>query len=477
MGVPPRDEKKPGTAESNLDRAGLNWKPESKSLRLESIPTRTGPNRSETAGLISRQFGRLNMRKSRLTACTRTVRSQPVTAARKSQWGARGTICFSSRSVIIRGWKNHSDPRLARPVRPMPPIVVTGAAGQLGRALCAEFGSAALGLTRADLDLSRPDELKSQLLRLSPAVVVNSAAYTEVDRAEADEELCFRINSVAVEALADACRQMGAVLVQISTDYVFDGSVTRVTPFTEADEPCPQGVYARSKLAGERAAATAPRHLIVRTCGLYGVGGRNFVETMLRLGAERRVLRVVDDQTCSPSYAAHVASAIAALLRGNAQGIFHIANAGAVTWHDFAAEIFRQAGLPVKLMRISAAEYGAAALDRPTACWTPRATSAWQARRCRTGGGPWPSTWSPERRASELRCAPSRSSELRCLGERQALLILDREQRLGDRPVDGQLRIIPAQGALKCRLVKVAALVDHVSLGREHTKAVRDARG
>ncbi len=244
-------------------------------------------------------------------------------------------------------------------------VIITGATGQLGRALCAQLGPSARGLTRANFDLSQPETLALRLQQLAPAIginsVINCAAYTQVDRAESDSEQCFLVNAAAVEALADACNQCGATLVQISTDYVFAGSAARTIPFTEDDAPNPQGVYARSKLAGELAARKCNKHLIVRTCGLFGVGGHNFVETMLRLGAERDRLRVVDDQHCTPSYAAHVAQAIHFLLESRQTGLFHVVNRGATTWHDFAAEIFRQARLPVELERITTAEYRAAA--------------------------------------------------------------------------------------------------------------------
>jgi dTDP-4-dehydrorhamnose reductase len=154
-------------------------------------------------------------------------------------------------------------------------------------------------------------------------------------------------------------------LVQISTDYVFGGDAARRTPYRESDEPSPLGVYGWSKLEGERRAAGWAKHVIVRTCGLYGPAaprsGGNFVATMLRLGRQRGRLRVVADQCCTPTYVPHLAGAIRFLLGVGAPGLYHVVNAGATTWHDFAAEIFRQAGLAVSLEPITAAQYGAPA--------------------------------------------------------------------------------------------------------------------
>ena len=241
------------------------------------------------------------------------------------------------------------------------PIVVTGARGQLGRAFCQLLGPQAIGLTRAELNLAEPELVAERLRALRPAAVIHCAAYTQVDRAESDAALCYRVNAQAVEALAQVCNEWGATLLQISTDYVFAGSARGAGPFTEEDQPEPRGVYASSKLAGEVAARGCRNHLIVRTCGLYGPPGPNFVETMLRLGTQRGQVRVVGDQHCTPSYAAHVARAAAFLLASGERGLFHVVNHGATTWHDFAAEIFRQAGLAVRLERISTAEYNAPA--------------------------------------------------------------------------------------------------------------------
>lgn len=246
-------------------------------------------------------------------------------------------------------------------------VLITGASGQLGAALCRRLGAAAVGLERSELDITDASVVQAAIADLRPDVFINTAGYTAVDRAESDREACYAANATGVAILAGACERHNSRLVQISTDYVFGQDASRRTPYRETDVPGPQGVYAHSKLAGERRAATCPRHLIVRTCGLYGPrvpGSRstNFVETMLRLAGERNVIRVVDDQRCTPSYVDDVAAAIEFLVHSSAEGVYHVVNGGSATWYEFAAEIFQIAGNPsVKLEPISTAQYAAPA--------------------------------------------------------------------------------------------------------------------
>jgi dTDP-4-dehydrorhamnose reductase len=246
-------------------------------------------------------------------------------------------------------------------------VVVIGSGGQLGSELCRQLGADAVGLDLPELDLTDRDRVLGRLAEIAPQVVINTAAFTQVDLAEEQVELCRAVNADGVAHLVEACRKRDCPLVQISTDYVFGDDGRRI-PYREADEPRPLGAYARSKLEGERQAARWQRHVIVRTSGLYGPpgshSGGNFVETMLRLAGRRSRLRVVHDQQCTPSYTAHVARAIRFLVQRGAYGTYHVVNTGATTWHDFAAEIFRRAGLDVRLEPITTAEYGAAA-SRP----------------------------------------------------------------------------------------------------------------
>ena len=247
--------------------------------------------------------------------------------------------------------------------------LVTGAAGQLGGEICRLLGPQAIATDIDTLDLTDGPAVGQALDRWRPAVVINCAAYTRVDQAESEAELCRAVNVTAVEHLAAACARLDCPLVQISTDYVFGGPGGG-RPHLETDPVSPQGVYARTKLAGELAAARHARHIIVRTCGLYArpsdARAENFVKTILRLARSRDTLRVVADQHCTPSYVPHVARAVL-FLAGLAEaipapwGIYHVTNRGATTWHELACEIVRLAGLKVTVEPITTAEYPLAA--------------------------------------------------------------------------------------------------------------------
>jgi dTDP-4-dehydrorhamnose reductase len=250
---------------------------------------------------------------------------------------------------------------------------VLGAAGQLGRDLCPLLPGEVVPLSRADIDLDHHAATPPFFAAGRPAidVLVNCAAYNFVDKAETEPEEALAVNGLGVRALASLCATHDIKLVHLSTDYVFGWDAGRTTPFSEDDAPGPVSVYGLSKLAGEYAVrAASPANVVVRTCGLYGihgVGGKggNFVETMLRLAGQGKPLRVVADQRCAPSYTADVAQAVAALVRGGASGLYHATSAGSCTWHEFAAEIFRLAGVKPSLTAITTAEFGAAA-RRPT---------------------------------------------------------------------------------------------------------------
>jgi dTDP-4-dehydrorhamnose reductase len=244
---------------------------------------------------------------------------------------------------------------------------VLGAAGQLGRDLCPRLPGEVVALARDRADLTKPDALRATLDEVAPEVVVNCAAYNLVDRAESEPPAAFAVNAWGVRELALWCRKRGRLLVHFSSDYVFGLDESRRTPWVDADAPGPVSVYGLSKLAGEYLVrSTCPDHLVIRTCGLYGVwgsGGKggNFVETMLRLAREGRPLRVVADQVCAPSYTADVADAAVALLTAGKQGLFHVTNAGSCSWHEFARAIFELTGVSANLTSITSAEYGAAA--------------------------------------------------------------------------------------------------------------------
>lgn len=249
-------------------------------------------------------------------------------------------------------------------------VLVTGAGGQLGKELCLQLGPAALPFDVAELDLTQSDRITPTIVAARPSVVIHCAAYTAVDRAESEPELCRALNAVAVDRIAAACRMLDVPLMLVSTDYVFGGEAARRTPYVETERPAPRGVYARSKYEAEQAVATWTRHWIVRTCGLYARRGdqqsRSFAGTMLRLADEGRRLRVVDDQHCSPSYVPQVAAAMLFLCgaaggQEQAYGTYHLVNGGATTWCGFARALLKAAGREVAVEPISTAEFGAAA--------------------------------------------------------------------------------------------------------------------
>jgi dTDP-4-dehydrorhamnose reductase len=261
---------------------------------------------------------------------------------------------------------------------------VTGAHGQLGRQLCRLLGPCAIALDADQMDLTNSDQIRQRLGQLKPQLLINCAAYTAVDAAEADAARCFAVNRDAVRTLVDVTGAMDCPLVQLSTDYVFGGDQQRRQPYRETDPIAPQGVYARSKAEGELAAQTHPHHLIVRTCGLYGPSAPgasgNFVNTIMRLGREREVVRVVDDQFCCPTYVVELAQAIVYLVGTAQRGIFHVVNSPGLTWYQMACEIARLASLPCRVVPITTQEYNAAA-PRPR-------FSALDTSKYRSCGGP-----------------------------------------------------------------------------------------
>ena len=229
---------------------------------------------------------------------------------------------------------------------------MTGAGGMLGRSVLVaaeRAGHEAVALSRSDLDIT---DRTAVAAAVHDEVVVNCAAFTDVDGAEGAEDLATLVNGNAAGHVASAAR----AVVQPSTDYVFDGS--KRTPYVESDPTGPRSAYGRSKLAGERAVAAAnERHFIVRTSWLFGVGGKNLVDTMLGLAGERDELKVVHDQVGCPTYAAHLARALVELAEGDAYGTHHLAGAGECSWFDFATEIFRRAEVDVRVVPCTTEEF------------------------------------------------------------------------------------------------------------------------
>lgn len=246
-------------------------------------------------------------------------------------------------------------------------VLLTGAGGQLGLDLAEAFSDAELfALPRTELDVASESDVSEAVTSFRPDLVVNAAAWTDVDGCEADPDKAHRVNTLGPWWLARACRGVDAVLVTYSTDYVFDG----VAPLTsdgqrrawsEFDPVSPINVYGRSKAAGEQLVRQSlVEHFIVRTAWVSGARGRNFVRTMLRLGEERGAVAVVDDQHGSPTFTRDLAAATRGLVAGDKYGTYHLANSGWCSWYDLAEATFELAGLDVDLQRMSSMQ-----LERP----------------------------------------------------------------------------------------------------------------
>lgn len=243
-------------------------------------------------------------------------------------------------------------------------VLVSGGGGQLGVELCREFERRNWNVERLDrqtLDVTDRAAVENRIASSDPQLVINSAAYNQVDIAESEPAAAFEANALAVRNLAVACRQVGAQLVHFSTDYVFDG--TKGSAYVETDTPHPLGAYGVSKLAGEfYAQAYLQNPLILRTSGVFGPGGMftprgNFVEMMLRLAAKGSPIRVVEDHVASPSYAPEMAVRTADMVESGTGGLFHLGGGQAISWYDYAKMIFEEAGLQPSLTPTDEREY------------------------------------------------------------------------------------------------------------------------
>jgi dTDP-4-dehydrorhamnose reductase len=252
-------------------------------------------------------------------------------------------------------------------------LLLIGAGGQLAQDIRQHFeANPAAGtlvpVTHEQLDIRDAARTREVIAQAKPDIVINTAAFHRVDDCEDQRELAFAVNEAGVRNVAQATEAAGALLVQFSTDYVFDGS--KRSAYLESDEPRPLSVYGESRLAGERAVQqNCSRHLIVRTCGLYGLAGSrskagNFVETMLRLAAQGKKLSVVGDQVCTPTSTGDVARHLLALIGTRSQGLFHMTNTGECSWFQFAQEIFRVARVTADLTPTTSKAYAAKA-ERP----------------------------------------------------------------------------------------------------------------
>lgn len=237
-------------------------------------------------------------------------------------------------------------------------VLVTGAKGMLGQDLCPIFEDAGMFVIETDvenLDITDFKAAENFITNTKPQIIVHLAAYTNVDGAETDREKADLINHKAAENLARISKKTGAILIYISTDYVFDG--TKTEPYLPNDPVNPLSVYGKTKALGETAVIeNAEKYYIARTSWLYGINGKNFIETMLKFGKAGKEIKVVNDQTGSPTYTVDLALGILKLLN-KPFGIYHISGEGETTWYDFANEIFTQADIKADLAPVSTEEY------------------------------------------------------------------------------------------------------------------------
>lgn len=256
-------------------------------------------------------------------------------------------------------------------------VLVTGANGQLGTDLCKALRDLELiPLTHKDIEITDMSSVKHTFGKYKPDIIINTAAYVRVDDCEDEKDKAFRANALGVRNVAVVAQELEAKLIHISTDYVFGGDQPSTIksstiqpvpksprPYTEFDTPIPLSIYGRSKLAGENLVRHfCLRHFIIRSSALFGIAGSsgkggNFVETILELGKERDELTVVGDQVFSPSYTKDLAKKIVQIISTEYYGIFHITNRGSCSWHEFAEEILKQAGLKTPVIPISSDQY------------------------------------------------------------------------------------------------------------------------
>jgi len=238
-------------------------------------------------------------------------------------------------------------------------ILVTGAQGMLGTDLCRVLADAGARVIAADLcefDLTDPHATRTFVRDTQPSVIINCAAFTAVDQAETDYHTAFRVNHGGARNLAEVAASVGAALVQMSTDYIFDGS--KSGPYQEDDPPNPINAYGLSKLLGEFSVrVTLEQHYIVRTSWLHGIHGKSFPRTMLTLAQSGKPLRVVNDQVGAPTYTIHLAKALVAIIAKPCYGTYHAVNQGCCSWYEFAGEVFRATGLTPDLTPIPTSEY------------------------------------------------------------------------------------------------------------------------
>ena len=243
-------------------------------------------------------------------------------------------------------------------------VLVAGAGGMLAKDLTfclSERGYEILALPHNELDITDFKAVRTAVDEFEPGLVINCAAYTKVDEAEKEEPRAFMVNGLGVQNICLACQQRDVPLVHFSTDYVFDGAKER--PYTIYDEPNPISAYGRSKLLGERYLLwLLSRFYLIRTSWLFGLHGKNFIETMLELGQREKQISVVKDQKGCPTWSYHLAQAVVELIQTERYGIYHITNSEPTTWYDFAREIFRLSGRDIEVLPVTSDQFSRPAM-------------------------------------------------------------------------------------------------------------------
>lgn len=238
-------------------------------------------------------------------------------------------------------------------------ILVTGASGQLGYDVMKRLetdGIECLGTDKNSLDITNKEQVRRVISNYNPNVVIHCAAYTAVDRAEEEKELCYSINVLGTKYVAEVCREIGAKMVYISTDYVFDGEGDK--PFEVTDKPNPINYYGQTKYEGElEVRKILATYFIVRISWVFGSNGPNFVKTMLKLGNQKNEISVINDQIGSPTYTPDLAKLLVKMISTEMYGIYHATNKGYCSWYDFACEIFKLAEIEVQVKPIRTEEY------------------------------------------------------------------------------------------------------------------------
>ncbi|WP_088292029.1 dTDP-4-dehydrorhamnose reductase [Bacillus mycoides] len=238
-------------------------------------------------------------------------------------------------------------------------VLVTGAKGQLGQDvvnLLAEQTWEVFGLGREELNITDEKQVSEKVLLIQPDIIIHTAAYTQVDQAESDEEAAFNVNAEGTKYLAKAAEAVGAKFCYVSTDYVFDG--TKNEPYKADDQTNPQTVYGKSKLVGEQYTQEyCSKNYIVRTSWVFGLYGNNFVKTMLRLAEEKKELGIVHDQVGSPTYTTDLARFIINLVQTDKYGIYHGSNSGVCSWYEFAKEIFEQSNIEIMVNPLTTEDF------------------------------------------------------------------------------------------------------------------------